>query len=62
MRSAFPKFANNIRCHQCAVEGHFARDCPSARRVVSQPQQLAQQRNTGDRPQPVERVYAMSRA
>jgi len=37
LRSACPQLVRGRTCHSCGKEGHFVKDCPSGRGLVSRP-------------------------
>ena len=54
------------RCNNCDKEGHFGKDCPTSSRAVTCPpvqtHHQHQQKDRGNRPQAIGRVYAMTGA
>ncbi|XP_047171101.1 uncharacterized protein LOC124839355 [Vigna umbellata] len=58
-----PQLEGYRRCNICRQEGHYARDCPTTRRVGPQPRQASRSiQRGGHRPQAVGRVYALTGA
>jgi len=64
LRNVCPRMEGYRRCNNYGKEGHFWKDCPTLARAVTRPpiQTLHQhqQRNRGNRPQAIGRVYAMT--
>ncbi|XP_017410663.2 uncharacterized protein LOC108322887 [Vigna angularis] len=61
-KSVCPQLGGYKRCNRCRQEGHWERECPMGRRVVSRPPNTGRfQHRGGGRAQAVGRVYAMTR-
>jgi len=64
LKDACLHLARGRTCHGCGKEGHFIKDCPSDRNVVSGPtvQSQIRQRKGVERPQATDGVYAVTGA
>jgi len=66
LRSVCPRMEGYRRCNNYGKEGHFEKDCPTLARTAAHPPVQTptqhQQRNKGNKPQAMGRVYSMTEA